>query len=68
MIKYMICFLIEKHHRMVFDTWYQQDSTITSRGKLDISLLNLMQKLMPDYRSFLRDKDPVKYSRYTKLN
>ena len=65
MIKYMFCFLIEKHHRKVFDKWYRQDSVITLLGIIDIFLLNILQKLMPDYRRFLREKDPIKYNRYT---
>lgn len=65
-IKYLFCYLTEKHHRKVFDTWYCQDVIITFHGKLDILILNVIQKLIPDYRRFLKKwHEDNNYQRYT---
>lgn len=63
-IKYIICFLCEKHHRKVFDRWYNQDVVITLRGKIDCFILDLIQRFIPDYRRYLRANQP-NYMRYT---
>ncbi len=63
-IKFIICYLAEKHHRKVFDTWYCQDVVITLKGRFDIFILDVIQKLVPDYRRFLKHNQP-NYQRYT---
>jgi len=66
-LKYLICYLCEKHHRKVFDKWYVQDVKITWRGKIDCWVLNLIHKIIPDYRRYLRSNH-VGYGRYTEFN
>lgn len=65
-IKYIVCYLTERQHRKCFDKWYYQDVKIKLRDKIDIMLLDLLFKIYPDYRSFLKEwHTGNKYQRYT---
>jgi len=66
LLKYIVCYLTERQHRRVFDLWYCQDVKINLHGEIDIMILNLLSKIYPDYRPFLKEwHDGNKYQRYT---
>ena len=65
-MKYLICVLIERLHRFVFDVIYVQDRTARRYDQLFIKLLNACAWCVPDYRQRLRQTGKRKYLRYTK--
>lgn len=69
MIKYLFSYQTEKLHRYCFDVIYQQEHKIIIRDKFCIWLLSTFQRVIPDYREYLRkwhEDKKVCYLRYKK--
>lgn len=67
MFKYFIAYYIERLHRYCFDVIYTQDHKITKQDRVFIGLLNACQRIIPDYREYLRkwhEDKKTKYLRY----
>jgi hypothetical protein len=75
-VKYFICYLVEKEHRFVFDTCYfaYEDPKYKSLNIIQRSrkwvFNNILYIIYPDYRQYLRwwhankKSDYIRYSQY----
>lgn len=58
-IKFFICLHTLKLHRIVFDKLYKQDYRILFKDKFILIWYNILTKIYPDFRSYLKRWKPI---------
>lgn len=58
-MKLLLCLHIEKIHRHVFDKQYKQDYQITILDQPILKYYYFLCWLVPDFRTYLKEKKPI---------